>query len=65
MSGFPIQGGRINNNKRGSDRYLDGFTLREPGVGTSVHTACAVRTESSNEEVTVANVRNALTLTLL
>ena len=44
---------------------MDGVTLREPGVGTSVHTARAVRTEMSKEEVTAANVRTASTLTLL
>ena len=52
-------------NKRGSDGYVDGVTLPEPGVGTSVHTARAVRTEMSKEEVTAANVHTASTLTLL
>ena len=44
---------------------MDGVTLRESGVGTSVHTARAVRTEMSKEEVIAANVRNDSNLTLL
>ena len=52
-------------NKRGYDSYVDYVTLREPGVGTSVHTEPAVRTKMSKEEVTAANVRNTWTLTLL
>ena len=65
MSGLSVQAGRIKKNRRGSDRYVDGVTLCEPGVGTSVHTACAVQTEMPKEGVTAANVRNSLTLTLL
>ena len=49
MYGIPVQGGKINKNKRGTDRYVDGVTLREPGVGTSVHSARRVRTEMSKE----------------
>ena len=60
ISDLSVQAGR-----RGSDRYVDSVSLREPGVGTNVHTARAVRTEMSKEEVTAANVRNASTLTLL
>ena len=37
----------------------------KPEIGTSVHTARAVRTEMSKEEVMAANFRNASTLTLL
>ena len=58
-----VQGGRIK--KRGSDRFVDGFTPCEPGVGESVRTARAVRIEMSKEEVTAANVCNASSLTLL
>ena len=65
MSGISVQGGRIKKNKRGSDRYVDGVTLREPEVGTSIRTARALRTEISKEEVTDANVCNTLTLNLL
>ena len=65
MSGLSVQAGRIKKNECGSDRYFDGVTLREPGVETSVHTACAVGTEMSNEEPTAANVLNASNLTLL
>ena len=63
--GIPVQGGRINKNKRGSDCYVDGAALSEPSVGEPIRTASAVRIEMSKEEVTVANVRNASTLTLL
>ena len=65
MNKIPVKDGRIKRNKRGLDRYVDGATLCEPGVGESIRTARAVRIEVSKEEVTVANVRNASTLTLL
>ena len=65
MSGLPVQAGRMKNNKRASDRYVDGVTLRELGVGTSVDTARAVRTKMSKGEFTAANVRNTSTSTLL
>ena len=65
MSGIPVRDGRIKKNKRGCDRYVDGVTLSEPGVGENIRTARAVRIEMSKEEVTAANVRNASTLTLL
>ena len=65
MSRIPVQGGRIKKNKRGSDHYVDGVTLCEPDVGSSVRIAHAVRTEMSKEEVTAANVRDASTLTVL
>ena len=55
--------GKIKKNKRGSERYADGVTLREPRVGSSVRTARVVRTEMS-KEVTAANVRDTSTLTL-
>ena len=38
MSRIPVRGWRIKKNRRGSDRYADGVTLREPGIGTSVPT---------------------------
>ena len=60
-----MQSGRIKKNKRGPERYFDGVTLREQGVGSSVRTARAVRTEMTKEEVTAANIRNASTLTFL
>ena len=65
MCGVSVQAGRIKKNKCGSDRYAEGVTLREPRVGTSVHTALGVRTEMSKEEVKDANVQNASTLTLI
>ena len=61
MARLSIQAGRIKKNNRGSDRCVDDVTLREPGFGTNIHTARAVRTEMSKEEVTAANVRNAST----
>ena len=60
-----MHNGRIKKKKRGSERYVDGVTLREPGVGSSVRTARAVRTEMSKEKVTAANARDAFALTLL
>ena len=65
MTRIPGHSGRIKKNKRGSERYVDGVTLREPGIGSSVRTARVVRTEMSKEEVTAANVSDAYTLTLL
>ena len=65
MNKIPVQDGRIKNNKRGLDRYVDSATLCEPEVRASVRTARAVRTEMSKEEVTAANVRDASSLTLL
>ena len=63
MNRIHVQGGRIK--KRGSDRYFDGVTLREPGVGEGIRIARAVRIGMSKEEFTAANVRNASTLTRL
>ena len=65
MSVLSVQAGRIKKSKRDCDRYVDGVTLREPKVGTSIHNARAVPTKISKEEVTAANIRNASTLTLL
>ena len=65
MTSIPVQGGRIEKNKRGYKRFVDGVTIREPEVRASVRIACAVRTEMSKEEVTAANIRDASTLTLL
>ena len=64
MSALPVQNGRIKKNKGGVNRYVGDVTLHEPEFGVSVRTARAVRTEMSKEEVTVANVRDASTLTL-
>ena len=64
MNRIPVQSGRIKKNKRGPERYVDGMTLREPGLRESVRSARAVRTEMSKEEVTAAKVRGTSTLTL-
>ena len=65
MTRIPVHSEKIKKNKCGSERHVDGLTLREPGVESSVRTARAVRTEMSKEEFTVANVRDASTLSLL
>ena len=65
MTRISVHSGRIKKNKRGSERYVDGVALREPGVGSRVHTARALRTEMSKEEVGAANVRDASIMTLL
>ena len=64
MTKITAQSGRVEKNKRGSERYVDGVTLREPEVRAGVRTARAVRTEMSKEEVTATNIRDAYTLTL-
>lgn len=65
MSGIHVQPRRIKKNKRGSDRHVDGVTLRETEVGASVHNARAVRMQMSKEDVVAANVCNASTIALL
>ena len=65
MSGLSFQARKIKKNMSGPDRCTDGVTLHKQGVGASVHTARAVRTEISKEEVSTANVHNVSTLTLL